>query len=73
MMTAHSKRVELLSPAGNLEKLKVAIAYGADAIYGSMQQFSLRSRAAKDFNLECFSEGIAYAKQRGKQFLYPYQ
>ena len=67
-MSEHTPKVELLSPAGNLEKLKVALSYGADAVYGSMQQFSLRSRAAKDFNLESFSEGIAHTHRLGKKF-----
>jgi putative protease len=37
--------MELLSPAGTLEKLEYAYAYGADAAYVGMQEFSLRSRA----------------------------
>ena len=37
--------MELLSPAGNLEKLKFAYAYGADAAYIGMEEFSLRTRA----------------------------
>ena len=39
------KRPELLAPAGNLEKARVALAYGADAIYLGGQQFGLRARA----------------------------
>ena len=37
-----NKKVELLSPAGNLEKLKIAIKYGADAVYAGVSHFSLR-------------------------------
>ena len=37
--------IELLSPAGTLEKLEYAYAYGADAAYIGMQEFSLRTRA----------------------------
>jgi len=33
------KKIELLSPAGNLEKLKIAFAYGADAVYGGESHF----------------------------------
>ncbi|MDO7252629.1 peptidase U32 family protein [Helicobacter cappadocius] len=62
-----SKKVQLLSPAGNLTKLKIAIDYGADAVYGGVSHFSLRNRAGKDFNLESFKEGIDYAHSRGKK------
>ena len=46
------QKVELLSPAGNLEKLKIAINYGADAVYGGVSHFSLRIRASKEFTYE---------------------
>lgn len=39
------KRPEVLAPAGTLEKLKVAIRYGADAVYIGGQAYGLRSRA----------------------------
>ena len=39
------KKPELLAPAGNLEKLKYAIAYGADAVYCAGKRFGLRARA----------------------------
>ncbi len=39
-------KIELLAPAGNLEKAKIAILYGADAVYIGGKQFSLRSRAS---------------------------
>ncbi|NLA32680.1 MAG: U32 family peptidase, partial [Mollicutes bacterium] len=38
-------KYELLSPAGNLEKLKVAIDYGADAVYIGGKNYSLRANA----------------------------
>ncbi len=60
-------RVELLAPAGNLEKLKIAVDYGADAVYGGVSHFSLRIRSGKEFDLESFAEGIAYAHKRGKK------
>ena len=61
------KHVELLSPAGNLEKLKIAIDFGADAVYGGVSHFSLRIRSGKEFTFEDFAEGIAYAHERGKK------
>ncbi len=61
------KRVELLSPAGNLEKLKIALNYGADAVYGGVSHFSLRIRSGKEFSFEEFEEGIRYAHDMGKK------
>jgi len=61
------KKVELLSPAGNLEKLKIAIDFGADAVYGGVSHFSLRIRSGKEFSMEEFKEGIDYAHARGKK------
>ena len=60
-------RVELLAPAGNLEKMKIALNYGADAVYGGTSTFSLRIRSGKEFDLESFAEGIEYAHERGKK------
>ncbi len=62
-----SQKVELLSPAGNLEKLKIAFNYGADAVYGGVSSFSLRIRSGKEFDRESFSQGIEYAHERGKK------
>lgn len=59
-------RPELLAPAGSLEKLKMAVTYGADAVYAGMQEFSLRS-ASKNFSLEQLKEGLDYAHTRGKR------
>ena len=58
---------ELLAPAGNLEKLKIALAYGADAVYGGVSHFSLRIRSGKEFSYETFQEGIDYAHARGRK------
>ena len=44
-MTKTLKRPEVLSPAGTLEKLKVAVQYGADAVFIGGQAYGLRSRA----------------------------
>ncbi len=59
-------KVELLAPAGSLEKLKYAIAYGADAVYIGGEAFSLRV-AAKNFSNEEIKEGVEFAHQRGKK------
>lgn len=61
------KKVELLSPAGTLEKLKIAFDFGADAVYGGVSHFSLRIRSGKEFSMEEFKEGIEYAHARGKK------
>lgn len=55
---------ELLAPAGNLEKLKFAIRYGADAVYIGGQSYGLRSNA-DNFSFEQMREGVAFAKQHG--------
>jgi putative protease len=60
-------KVEVLSPAGNLEKLKIALNYGADAVYGGVSHFSLRIRSGKEFTFETFKEGIDYAHSMGKK------
>lgn len=60
-------RVELLAPAGNLEKLKIALGYGADAVYGGTSTFSLRIRSGKEFDMESYAEGIEYAHSLGKK------
>lgn len=61
------QKVELLSPAGTLEKLKIAIDFGADAVYGGVSHFSLRIRSGKEFSMDEFAEGIEYAHARGKK------
>ena len=60
------KRPELLAPAGNLEKLKIAIVYGADAVYLGGENFGLRA-GAKNFALEQLAEGIKFAHDREKR------
>jgi putative protease len=59
------KKAELLSPAGDFEKLKIAIAYGADAVYAGVSHFSLRCHSGKEFNYENFAEAVKYAHERG--------
>ncbi|KAB3537350.1 U32 family peptidase [Alkaliphilus pronyensis] len=57
-------KVELLAPAGDLERLKIAIMYGADAVYVGGQIFGLRA-AAKNFTLEELEEAVKFAHHRG--------
>ena len=59
-------RPELLAPGGDLEKLKTAILYGADAVYIGGEAFSLRV-AADNFSIEDMKEGIKFAHDRGKK------
>ncbi len=63
----NENRVELLAPAGNLEKMKIALNYGADAVYGGTSTFSLRIRSGKEFDMDSYAEGIAYAHARDKK------
>ncbi|WP_136295271.1 peptidase U32 family protein [Streptococcus pyogenes] len=63
-MSHMKKRPEVLSPAGTLEKLKVAIDYGVDAVFVGGQAYGLRSRAG-NFSMEELQEGIDYAHARG--------
>ncbi len=58
------KKPELLVPAGNLEVLKVAVLYGADAVYIGGEAFGLRAKA-KNFSLDEMKEGIAFAHAHG--------
>ena len=60
------KKLELLAPGGNLNKLKTALAYGADAVYLGIPDFSLRVRI-NDFDLKTLKEGADYAHQDGKK------
>lgn len=57
-------KIELLSPAGDLERLKIAVLYGADAVYIGGKKFSLRSRAS-NFDLETIEKGVQFAKAHG--------
>ncbi len=62
MTTRTRTKPELLAPAGNLEKLKFAIHYGADAVYIGGQQFGLRSNAG-NFSYDEMREGVAFANK----------
>ncbi len=57
------RKPELLSPAGNLEKLKYAINYGADAVYCAMNKFGMRASAG-NLSESDLSEALSYAHER---------
>ncbi len=58
--------IELLAPAGSLEKMKIAFLYGADAVYLGGVDYSLRANA-KNFNRSELKEAVLYAHQLGKK------
>ncbi len=58
------KKPELLAPAGDLEKLKVAVAFGADAVYLGGKNYGLRAKA-KNFEDAELEQGLLYAHERG--------
>ncbi len=61
------KKPELLAPAGDFEKLKFALLYGADAVYGSGKNFSLR-QFSKNFTDDELFKAIDYTHKLGKKF-----
>ena len=60
------RKIELLSPAGDLERLKVTLLYGADAVYIGGQQYSLRANA-NNFSIDEIREGCEFAHNLGKK------
>lgn len=60
------KKIELLSPAGDLERLKIACLYGADAIYIGGKEYSLRANA-NNFSIDEIKEACSYAHSLGKK------
>ena len=60
------KKPELLIPASCLEVLKLAVKYGADAVYIGGEMYGLRAKA-KNFSKEDMAEGIKYAHEKGKK------
>lgn len=58
-----NKKVELLAPAGNMERLKTAIHFGADAVYIGATEFSLRN-LADNFTLDEITDAVTYAHER---------
>ena len=59
-------KIELLSPAGNFEKLQYAFAYGADAVYAGVPKFSLRARE-NDFRDDTIAQAVEYVRNHGKK------
>ena len=59
-------RIELLSPAGDLERLKVTLLYGADAVYIGGEKYSLRANAT-NFTIEQIKEGCDFAHKLNKK------
>ena len=59
-------KIELLSPAGDLERLKVTLLYGADAVYIGGEKYSLRANA-NNFSLDEIKEGCDFAHKLGKK------
>lgn len=59
-------KIELLAPAGDLDRLKIAVQYGADAVFIGGKQFSLRSRAS-NFDLDAIKEGVDFAHKYGSR------
>lgn len=60
-------KIELLAPAGNMEKLKMAIRYGADAVYLAGKGFGLRAYGG-NFTAEEMKEAAAFVHERGRKF-----
>ncbi len=63
-MIKAKKAPELLSPAGNFDKMKAAILYGANAVYLAGDDFGMRA-AADNFTLDELREAVKYAHERG--------
>jgi len=60
------RQPELLVPAGDMEKLRVALDYGADAVYAGAERFGLRASAG-NFDREHLAAAVALVRQRGKR------
>lgn len=60
------KKIELLAPAGDINKLKTAVEYGADAVYLGGESFGLR-KASKNFSMEDIKWATDYLHERGKK------
>ena len=59
------RKIELLAPAGDIERLKIALLYGADAVYIGGRNYSLRANA-KNFSIDEIKEACEYAHKLGK-------
>lgn len=61
------RSIELLAPAGDLEKMKIAFEFGADAVYFGLPDFSLRARINKFGKVE-IEEAVKYCREKNKKF-----
>ncbi len=64
------KKPELIAPAGDLNKLKTAIEYGADAVYAGGKEFNLRN-AASNLSLSDIGKAVDYVHERNKKIYIP--
>ena len=62
-MTKAKRKVELLAPAGDEEKLRAALHFGADAVYLALDRYGLRT-ASRNFSFDSLAEALAYAHER---------
>jgi putative protease len=60
----NARKIEIVSPAGNFEKLKFAVAYGADAVYFGGEMLNLRENA-DNFTAEQVAEAVSFCRERG--------
>ena len=65
-MTLPPDKPELLMPAGDMDRLRIAIRYGADAVYIGGESFSLREKAA-NFSGKELAEAVEYAHDKGSK------
>ncbi len=63
----NNKRIELLAPAGDLEKMEIALKFGADAVYFGIPDFSLRARINK-FDKTAIKKGAKMCREMGRKF-----
>ncbi len=61
-----NKKIELLAPAGDMDKLKIAIKYGADAVYIGGERYSMRANAS-NFSIEQIKEAVTFAHNLDKK------
>ncbi len=64
IMASQPTKVELLAPAGSFEKMRIAVEYGADAVYLADRHFSLRN-AADNFTLDQIAQAASYTRLHG--------
>jgi U32 family peptidase len=62
-----NNELELLMPGGSLDKIKYAIAYGADAVYAGVPRYSLRARENEFFDIDLIREAVDYVHAKGKK------